>query len=161
MVEDSKKPFYQGCAAHYTRLFAMVELFQLKASNGWSDGSFKDLLTLLKGILPQGNAIPKTVYEAKQIIYPLGLEVEKIDACKNDYILYRGAEYKDLEKFPICGLDRFNCTKDDGDDENFNRRKDIHKKVFWYFSIIPCLKRWFVNKKLDVKMIRHPADATQ
>jgi hypothetical protein len=28
----------------------------------------------------------------------LGLEEEKIHACKNDCILYRGAEYEDLEK---------------------------------------------------------------
>jgi hypothetical protein len=55
----------------------MVNLFQCKASNRWSDGSFKDLLTLLKNILLQDNAVPETIYEAKQIICPLGLEVEK------------------------------------------------------------------------------------
>jgi hypothetical protein len=27
MIEDSKKPFYHGCVAQYTRLFAMVKLF--------------------------------------------------------------------------------------------------------------------------------------
>jgi hypothetical protein len=27
MIEDSKKPFYHGCATQYTRLFAMVKLF--------------------------------------------------------------------------------------------------------------------------------------
>jgi hypothetical protein len=43
----------------------MVKLFQLKESNGWSDYSFKELLTLLKDMLPQGNVVPKTVYEAK------------------------------------------------------------------------------------------------
>jgi hypothetical protein len=90
MIKDSNKPFYDGCAVWYTRLFAMVKLFQLKASNGWSDGSFKDLLTLLKDMLPQGNSVPGTVYEAKQIICLLDLEVEKIHACKNDCILYRG-----------------------------------------------------------------------
>jgi hypothetical protein len=78
MIKDSKKPFYHGCVAQYTRLFVMVKLFQLKASNGWSDCSFKDLLTLLKDMLPQCNIVPETVCEAKQIIYPLGLEVEKI-----------------------------------------------------------------------------------
>jgi hypothetical protein len=30
----------------------MVKLFQLKVSNEWSDGSFKDLLTLLKDMAP-------------------------------------------------------------------------------------------------------------
>jgi hypothetical protein len=52
MIEDSKKSFYNGCAAQYTRLFVIVMLFQLKASNRWSDGSFKDLLALIKDMLP-------------------------------------------------------------------------------------------------------------
>jgi hypothetical protein len=52
MIEDSKKSFYHGCAAQYMRLFVMVKLFQLKASNKWSDGSFKDFLTLFKDMLP-------------------------------------------------------------------------------------------------------------
>jgi hypothetical protein len=83
------------------RLFAMVKLFQLKVSNEWSDGSFKDLLTLLKDMLPQCNTIPESVYEGKQIIYPLGLEVKKIHACKNACILYCGAKYEDLKKCTI------------------------------------------------------------
>jgi hypothetical protein len=61
--------------------------------------------------------------------------------CKNDCILYREEEYEDLEKYPICGLDRFNRRKDGGDDDNCNRRKGESKKVFWYFPIIPHLKR--------------------
>jgi hypothetical protein len=65
MIEDSNKPFYDGCAVWYMRLFAMVKLFQLKAINRWSDGSFKDLLTLLKDMLPQGNSVLETVYEEK------------------------------------------------------------------------------------------------
>jgi hypothetical protein len=60
----------------------MVKLFQLKVSNGYSDGSFKDLLTLLKDMLPQGNSVPETIYEVKQIICPLGLEVEKIHVAR-------------------------------------------------------------------------------
>jgi hypothetical protein len=118
MIEDSKKPLYYGCMTQYTRLFVMVKLFQLKASNEWSDDSFKDLLMLLKDMLPQGNIVSETVYEAKQIICPLGLKVEKINACKNDCILYHGPGYEDLERCSICELDQFNRRKDGGDDEN-------------------------------------------
>jgi hypothetical protein len=103
------------------------------------------------------------------------LEVEKIHVCKNDCILYLGSEYEDLEKYPICGLDRFNHRKDGGDDENCNRnrRKCGPKKVFWYLPIIPHLMCWFANKesellqwhkekhKQDAGMIRHPIDTTQ
>jgi hypothetical protein len=63
MIKDSKKPFYHSCTTQYMRLFAMVKLFHLKASNGWRDYSFKELLTLLKDMLPQGNTVPDTVYE--------------------------------------------------------------------------------------------------
>jgi hypothetical protein len=65
MIEDSKKLFYHGCVAQYMRLFMITKLFQLKASNGWSDCSFKDLLMLLKDMLPQGNTMTETIYEAK------------------------------------------------------------------------------------------------
>jgi hypothetical protein len=53
-----------------------------KVSNGWSDYSFKDLLMLLKDMLPQCNIVPETVYEAKQIICPLSLEMEKSTHAK-------------------------------------------------------------------------------
>jgi hypothetical protein len=75
---------------------------------------------LLKDILPQGNIVSEAVYEAKQIIYQLGLEVKKIHACKNDCILYHGHVYEELEKCTICRLDRFSHRKDGGDDENCN-----------------------------------------
>jgi hypothetical protein len=118
----------------------MVNIFQLKESNEWSDSSFMDLLTLLKDMLPQGNVVPETIYDAKQIIYSLSLEVEKIHTCKNDCIPYRGVESEDLKKCSICGLKRFNRRKDGGDNENCNKRKGGSRKVFWYFPIIPLLK---------------------
>jgi hypothetical protein len=98
MIEDSKKPFYHGCVTLYMRLFVMVELFLLKASDGWSDCSFKDLLTLLKDMLPQGNAVPETVYEAKQIIYLLGLELEKSTNARMIAFYIVGLNTKTLRK---------------------------------------------------------------
>jgi hypothetical protein len=82
IIKDSKKPFYHGYVPQYMRLFAMVKLFQLKVRNGLSDGSFKDLLMLLKDMLPQGNVVPEIVYEAKQIICLLGLEVKKFTRAR-------------------------------------------------------------------------------
>jgi hypothetical protein len=53
--------------------------------------------------------------------------------CKNDYILHRVAKYEDLDKFPICELDRFNRRKDDGDDKNCNKRECGPKRCFSTF----------------------------
>ena len=80
-IEDSKKPLYPGCHKYF-RLSGDLKLLQLKASHGWTDKSFKQLLNLLRDMLPEGNQVAGSVYEAKKIIYPLGLEVERIHACK-------------------------------------------------------------------------------
>jgi hypothetical protein len=45
---------------------------------------------------PRKNELPEKTYLAKQMIYPIGLEVEKIYACSNNFILYHGDEFKDL-----------------------------------------------------------------
>jgi hypothetical protein len=37
-------------------------------------------IDVLKDMLPEGNQIADSVYEAKKIICPLGIEVEKIHA---------------------------------------------------------------------------------
>jgi hypothetical protein len=50
-------------------------------------------------MLAEGNQIAESVYEAKKIIRPLGIEVEKIHACKNNCVLFRG-DNADLDKCP-------------------------------------------------------------
>ena len=183
-VKDSKKPLYPGCHK-YSRLSGDLKILQLKASHGWTDKSFKQLLDLLKDMLPEGNQVAGSVYEAKKIICPLGLEVERIHACKNSCVLFRG-EYEDLDNCPKCGFGRFKRTKDGGDNnaEDGNEPVEIRGKkgnkggpvrVAWYFSLIPRLKRMFAtrkeaqllrwhkegrNKTGDGKL-RHPADAAQ
>jgi hypothetical protein len=96
----------------------------------------------------------------KKIICPLGIEVEKIHACKNSCVLFHG-DYADLDKCPKCGYDRYKRKKDGGydnnaDDENEpgeirGKKKMANRgtpvRVAWYFFIIPRLKRWFATRK--------------
>jgi hypothetical protein len=60
------------------------------------------LLKIVKKVLPKDNELPTSTYEAKKIVCPLGLEVQKIHACPNDCILYRGEEYENLNACPVC-----------------------------------------------------------
>jgi hypothetical protein len=76
IIEDSNKPLYPDCQK-YSRLSGDLKLLQLKADHGWSNKSFKHLLDVLGDMLPEGNQIAVCVYEAKKIICPLGIEVEK------------------------------------------------------------------------------------
>jgi hypothetical protein len=93
------------------------------------------------------------MYEVKQLVCPLGLEVQKIHACPNDCILYRG-EYKNLDACPVCGALRYMIRKDDlGDIEGEHPRKRVPTKVMWYSPIIPHLKCLFRNKD-NAKLMR-------
>jgi hypothetical protein len=42
-----------SCDKEFTQLRVMLELLKLKASHGWSDNSFLELLTLLAKLLPK------------------------------------------------------------------------------------------------------------
>ena len=78
---------------------------------------------------------------------PPGLEVEKIHACPNDCILYRGA-YKDLGACPVCGALWYKIRRDDPCDvDGEHPRKRVLAKVMWYAHIIPRLKHLFRNKE--------------
>ena len=78
-------------------------MLQWKAENGVSDKVLEKLLSILKKTLPKDNELPPSTYEAKKVVCPLGLEVRKIHACINDCILYRGEEYENKNKRPVCG----------------------------------------------------------
>ena len=99
-------------------------------------------------MLPKPNELPTTTYEAKKVICPLGLKIQKIHACTNDCILYHGNEYENLDECPVCKAARYKIRRDDpGDVKGEQRsRKKIPAKVMWYAPIIPRLKRLFRNK---------------
>ena len=50
-------------------------MLQWNASNGVSNKGFEELLGIVKNMLPEGNELPSTTYEAKKVVCPLGLEV--------------------------------------------------------------------------------------
>ena len=88
--------------------------------------------------------MPETTYEAKEVVCPIGLEVQKIHACPNDCILYRGKDLEDLDSCPVCKASRYKIRRNDpGDVEGEPPRKRVPAKVMWYFPIIPRLIRLF------------------
>ena len=90
---------------------------------------------------------PRVRTKQRRLSAPLGLEVQKIHACPNDCILYRGV-YEDLNACPVCGALRYKIRRDNlGDVEGEHPRKRVPAKVMWYAPIIPWLKRLFRNKE--------------
>jgi hypothetical protein len=69
----------------------------------------------MKNILSKDNELPTSTYEAKKVVYPPGLEVQKIHTCPNDYILYHG-DYDNLNECPICTALQYKIRGDDPGD---------------------------------------------
>ncbi|XP_037433594.1 uncharacterized protein LOC119300812, partial [Triticum dicoccoides] len=158
MLEDKKKLLYPNCVGDKKKLGTTLELLQWKAENGVSDKGFGKLLVMIKNMLPKDNELPESTYESKKVVCPLGLEVQKIHACPNDCILYRG-EYEDLNACPVCGALRYKVNRDNpGDVEGERPRKKIPAKVMWYAPIIPRLKRLFQSKEHAKAMRWHRED---
>ncbi|KAK1686528.1 hypothetical protein QYE76_047376 [Lolium multiflorum] len=96
------------------KLGTTLELLQWKARMVLDKG-FEKLLKIIKKMLPGENVLPSSTYEAKKVVCPLGLEVQKIHACINDCILYRG-EYENLNACPVCSALRYKIRRDDPGD---------------------------------------------
>jgi hypothetical protein len=139
-------------------------MLQWKAKYGVSDKSFEGMLKIVKDKLPEINELPSTTYEAKQIVYPLGLEVQKIHACPNDCILYRGTEHENLEACPVCNALRYKIQRDDHPSAPKGTPPKMMKvtaKVMCYFPVIPRLKHLFRNKENAKLMTWHKSDRKQ
>ena len=164
---------YPDCKKGLKKLGTTLEMLQSKAANGVSDKGFEELLGIVKNMLPEGNELPPTTYEAKQVVCPLGLDIQKMHTCPNDCILHRG-EYEELDACPVCDAMRYKIRQNDPGDVNGEpAKKKVPAKVMWYFPIISCLKRFFRNKtnaklmrwhkeeRKQDQLMRHPADGSQ
>ncbi|KAL6189211.1 hypothetical protein ACLB2K_040601 [Fragaria x ananassa] len=135
-VEDGDKPLYPDCTKS-TKMNGLVHTFNLKAKHELSDSCYTNILILFHTLLPDGNEVPGSVNLAKKTLSALGMKYEKIDACPNDYILYRDLNV-DAKKCPSCNASRWKLAKDGYE------KVGVSAKTLW-------------GRKKD-GMMRHPAD---
>jgi hypothetical protein len=87
---------YPTCEDGQKKLGSILELLKWKAKTGVTDLSFEKLLVLMKKMLPRKNELPAITYEAKKLVCPLGLDMQKIHTCPNDCILYSDEKYENM-----------------------------------------------------------------
>jgi len=106
LKDDSLTQLYPSCSS-FTRSSAILQLFNMKARNGWTDRIFTELLEFLHEILPQDNTLSTSHYEAKKILCPRAWSTEKymlvqiivycIEKNSKDCISVPDAWYQDTE----------------------------------------------------------------
>ena len=139
---DLKKPLYPGCENSLTLLSAVLSLVNEKAIYGWSDKIFSLLLQVMHNMLLEKNTLPKSYYQAKKILCPMGMEYRKIHACPNDCILYKH-EFQGMPKCPRCGVSQYKVKDDEECSNDENSKKGLPAKVLCYLPNIPRFKRLF------------------
>ena len=82
-------PLYEGSTL--SMLCATLLIVNCCKTHGVSNAFMNELLMLLSmSILPVGNCLPKTEYEASKILRKLGLAYNMIHACPNGCCLFKG-----------------------------------------------------------------------
>ena len=154
-------PLYEGSTL--SMLCATLLIVNCCKTHGVSNSFMNELLMLLSmSILPQGNCLPKTEYEASKILRRLGLQYNMIHACPKGCCLFKG-DLEDADKCPVCDHDRYRMCG----------RSRVPTLILRHFPLIPQLQRMFSSKRLsklnvwhhfhksqDGKM-RHTADSPQ
>nr|XP_023904974.1 uncharacterized protein LOC112016705 [Quercus suber] len=163
LEEDAKRELYPGCT-DYSILKFVIEMLNIKVMTNMSNKGLDMMLELLTKVLPKGNLVPRSTYEAKKILRDLGMSYEHIDACKNDCALF-WKENENLDICPVCGVPRYKDTRTQG--------KKIPHKVLHYFPLTPRLRRlyissqrakdmrWYIDKRVDDEIMRHLADSEE
>jgi hypothetical protein len=89
----------------------------------------------LNDLLSKANVLPRSTYQAKKIICPLGLGVEKIHACQNDCMLFYNKDVM-LEECHVCGTSRYKQNDKNIDEDDMGKNKNVKRaptKVSRYF----------------------------
>ncbi|KAG5614113.1 hypothetical protein H5410_013937 [Solanum commersonii] len=159
LVEEANQELYPGCTG-FSKLPFTLRLYLLKCLHGWSNKSFTSLLKLLKEAMPELN-IPPSYNKTKST---------KIDACLNDYILFRN-DHKDDDFCHTCGASRYiQSTEVDSELVPSKKQHRVSAKTLRHFPLIPRLKRlfmcsktadslrWHEEERSKDRKLRHPAD---
>jgi hypothetical protein len=80
----------------------------------------------LNDLLPKANVLPRSTYQAKEIICLLGLEVEKIHACQNDCMLFHNEDAM-LEDGRVCGTSRYKRNDKNINEDDMGENKKVKR----------------------------------
>jgi hypothetical protein len=133
---------------------------------------------LLTKVLSKLNGLPSSTYQAKKIICPLTLDIEKFHACLNHCIVYQ-KEHEFKDRCLRCNAswykqnDNSEEVEDDSNKKSKQRRGRKRKNVtpdqdiegskerkvpsllMWYLPVIDRLKRMFSNPRDDEQLLWH------
>jgi len=90
LLTEAQKELYPGCK-EATKVSFIIRIYQMKCMHGFSNNGIQSILDLFALFHPE---IPDTLDKVCKVVRDLGLDYQKIHACVNDCVLFRG-DYAD------------------------------------------------------------------
>jgi hypothetical protein len=149
MLRASEEPLHEHMTISI--LAFVTRITSIKSKFTFSNKCYKELLSLINDVLSSNHKMLKDMYQFKKLLSALGMENEKIDVCKDNYMIFY-KEHKDETKCLKCGKLRFvEVVNEDGEKVMM---KTTHKQ-FRYMPLTPRMKRLFISKKTARHMRWH------
>ncbi|WJX27971.1 hypothetical protein P8452_16742 [Trifolium repens] len=141
LLKETNKPLFEGSLD--SKLSVCIRLLGVKSQN--VSKLTMDLITklMLDITTDSHDDMPKSYYQAKQLVAKLGLGVKRIDCCVNGCMLYYNNEFGvsdgALLECKFCHEPRYRVAKN----SRSSRRKPVPRKAMFYLPIIPRLQRLY------------------
>jgi hypothetical protein len=112
-------------------------------------------MSVICTLLPHGHRLPPNLYETKKLLSALSMPHEKIDACPNNYMLFRrkneNKKYCDKCGGGGGGSKYVEIESNDGQKSHLT----MARKVLRYLPVIPRLKHLYMSEGSAKQMAWH------
>ncbi|XP_045801466.1 uncharacterized protein LOC123895249 [Trifolium pratense] len=161
LLKETNVPLFEGSTD--SKLTVCVRLLGLKSQYLVPELAM-DLIAKLvldtTAIFARGD-LPRSYYEAKQLVSKLGLGVKRIDCCVNGCMIFYTNEFGvcdgDLLECKFCEEPRYRQTKN----SRSSSRKPVPRKTMFYLPIVPRLQRLYASLQTATKMTWHSENYEQ
>jgi hypothetical protein len=126
-------------------------LMGMKSKYNFLNQCYNDIMKLIIDLIPAKHNMPKELHQSKKIVVGLGMNYEKIDVCKKNYMLF-WKEHKDDFEYMHCGRSRY--VKVVNEDGASVTTKVVVKQLL-YMPIILRLKQMYPSKEIVKQMRWH------
>ena len=99
MLRNHDEPLWLGCETH-TILLAISELLNMKVEFNMMVNYYDSIVAIIKKILPKDEKLVGSFYTSKKMMKWLGMGYKKIDAYRNDCMLF----YKEDQLKSSCDI---------------------------------------------------------
>jgi hypothetical protein len=140
LLATSEEKVHDGTAL--TVLQAVTCLMAMKSKYNFLNQCYNDIIKLIIDLITVKHNMPKDLYQSKKIVAGLGINYEKIDACKKNCMLF-WKDHKDDTECMHC--DRYRYVKVINED-GVSVTIKVAIKQLHYIPIMPRLKRLFLSE---------------